>query len=262
MHLSGLADRVVVVTGAAGGIGSAVCRALAGCGARVAAVDRDGAGLARLEAAAAATDGTCVPVRSYACDVTAADAAEETLPRVEEDLGPVAALVNVAGVLRCGPALACTPADWAAVMAVNATAVFLWSKAAAALMARHGRGGIVTVASNAAGIPRAGMAAYAASKAAAAAYTLSLGLETAPLGIRANVVCPGTTDTPMLGRLGPDAAAAAVRGDPAAYRTGIPAGRVAEPGDVADAVLFLLSDQARHITLHSLYVDGGAALRG
>ncbi|MFG2292704.1 SDR family oxidoreductase [Streptomyces sp. NPDC048603] len=259
MHLTGLAERVVVVTGAAGGIGTAVCRALADSGASVAAVDVDEDGLARLEAPAGAPGG---PVLRYACDVTATGAAEETLPRVEKDLGPVAALVNVAGVLRCGPALSCTPADWAAVMAVNATGVFLWSKAAADLMAGHGRGAIVTVASNAAGIPRAGMAAYAASKAAAAAYTLSLGLETAPLGIRANVVCPGTTDTPMLGRLGPDAAAAAVRGDPAAYRTGIPTGRVAAPGDIADAVLFLLSDQARHITLHSLYVDGGASLHG
>ena len=96
----------------------------------------------------------------------------------------------------------------------------------------------------------------------------SLGLELAPYGIRCNVVAPGSTDTDMqramwAGRAGGAAAGAAavVAGDPAAFRVGIPLGRLAEPGDVADAVTFLVSDRARHITLHDLYVDGGASLR-
>ncbi|MFD8543038.1 SDR family oxidoreductase [Streptomyces sp. NPDC059649] len=260
VRLSGFDGKVTVVTGAAGGIGASVCRALAACGAVVAAVDDDVAGLGRL---VAERDGDCRrKVVAYPGDVAVDRSAREILPRVEREWGPVDGLVNVAGILRAGSALSCTAEDWSSSMAVNATGVFLWSKAVAARMAARGTGAIVTVASNAIGVPRMGMSAYTASKAAAAAYTLGLGLEVAPRGVRCNVVCPGTTETAMLAQLGPDAAAAAVRGDPAAYRVGIPNGRVARPQDVADAVVFLLSDQARHITLHSLYVDGGAALRG
>jgi 2,3-dihydro-2,3-dihydroxybenzoate dehydrogenase len=125
------------------------------------------------------------------------------------------------------------------------------------------RGAIVTVTSNAAGVPRAGMAAYAASKAAAAHFTRCLGLELAAHGIRCNVVAPGSTDTPMQRSLWNEETrdAPVIAGDPATYRTGIPLGRIATPEDIADAVLFLASERARHITLHDLYVDGGATLR-
>ncbi|MGH3239893.1 MAG: SDR family oxidoreductase, partial [Spirillospora sp.] len=108
------------------------------------------------------------------------------------------------------------------------------------------------------GVPRGGMAAYAASKAAAAHLTRCLGLEMAPHGVRCNIVSPGSTDTPMLRALG---AGDVIAGDAAAFRTGIPLGRIAAPADIAEAVLFLLSERARHITMHELYVDGGAALR-
>ncbi|UGY94909.1 SDR family NAD(P)-dependent oxidoreductase [Streptomyces gobiensis] len=260
MRLSGLDGWVIVVTGAGGGIGAAVCRTLASCGARIAAVDRDKEALRRL----LDKDGTDDGPQLMGCpaDVTLASAAEQVLDRVHAELGPVNALVNAAGVLRTGPAVCCPEDDWSELLAVNATGVFLWSRAAARRMAERRAGAIVTVASNSVGVPRTGMAAYAASKAAASAFTLALGLELAELGIRCNVVCPGSTDTPMLSAMGPDAAAAAIRGNPASHRTGIPLRRVADPQDIADAVAFLLSDQARHITLHSLYVDGGAALHG
>lgn len=250
----------VVVTGGAGGIGAAVCRSLAGDGALVAAIDRDSAALKALTADLDGTMGGMIA--PYIADVANEATVEAVLDQVESHLGPVGALVNVAGVLRCGPATRCSLEDWTALFEVNATAVFLWSAAAVRRMARRPGASIVTVASNAAGVPRAGMAAYAASKAAAVAFTLGLGLEAAAQGIRCNVVCPGTTDTPMLTSMGPQAAAAAVCGDPALFRAGIPLGRVACPQDVADAVVFLLSNKARHITMHSLYVDGGAALHG
>ncbi|MFJ6799033.1 SDR family NAD(P)-dependent oxidoreductase [Streptomyces sp. NPDC091268] len=252
--------RVVVVTGGAGGIGAAVCRGLAAGNASVAAVDLDAGGLDSLVRDAKGTGGGSVT--AYVTDVTAGGVAEAVLGQVESELGPVGALVNVAGVLRRGPAALCSLEDWSALFAVNATAVFLWSAAAARRMAGRPGASIVTVASNAVGVPRVGMAAYAASKAAAAAFTLGLGLEAAAHGVRCNVVCPGSTDTPMLAAMGPNAAAGAVAGDAAAFRAGIPLGRLAAPQDVADAVVFLLSEQARHITMHSLYVDGGAALRG
>jgi 2,3-dihydro-2,3-dihydroxybenzoate dehydrogenase len=106
------------------------------------------------------------------------------------------------------------------------------------------------------------MAAYAASKAAATSFTKTLGLELARYGIRCNVVAPGSTDTPMLTSLWADGDArrASIDGTPETYRIGIPLGRLASPDNVADAVLFLLSDRAAHITLHDLTVDGGAAL--
>jgi 2,3-dihydro-2,3-dihydroxybenzoate dehydrogenase len=123
-------------------------------------------------------------------------------------------------------------------------------------------GAVVTVTSNAAGTARADMAAYAASKAAAAMFTKCLGLEVAGFGIRCNVVAPGSTDTPMLTSMwrDPSGRTRTVRGDPGTFRVGIPLGRVASPDDVAEAVAFLLSDRARHITMHDLTVDGGATL--
>ncbi|MER7468111.1 SDR family NAD(P)-dependent oxidoreductase [Streptomyces sp. NPDC097981] len=250
---------MTVVTGAGGGIGAAVCRTLAESGARVVAVDRDEDALRRLRDA---HRPALAPSACYPADVRVASETEEVFEKAEHELGPVSALVNIAGVLCAGPVMSCAEADWHEMFAVNATGVFLWSRAATRRMTERRSGAIVTVASNAVGVPRAGMAAYAASKAAAQAFTLGLGLEVAAYGIRCNVVCPGSTDTPMLASMGPDAVAAAIRGDLALHRTGIPLRQVAEPQDVAGAVGFLLSDQARHITLHSLYVDGGAALHG
>jgi 2,3-dihydro-2,3-dihydroxybenzoate dehydrogenase len=129
-------------------------------------------------------------------------------------------------------------------------------------MQGRGAGSIVTVGSNAATVPRTQMAAYAASKAASHQFTRCLGLELAAHGIRCNIVAPGSTDTPMQRQLWTDAQAAEriVRGSIESFRTGIPLGRIAAPADVAEAVLFLLSNAARHITLHTLCVDGGATL--
>src|SRR5690606_32681922 len=120
----------------------------------------------------------------------------------------------------------------------------------------------VVVASNAARTPRLDMAAYAASKAAAVMFTKCLGLEVAQHGIRCNVVSPGSTDTPMQRALwsdqrGPEQV---VAGDLARYRLGIPLGRIATPHDIASAVVFLLSSEARQITMQELCVDGGATL--
>jgi 2,3-dihydro-2,3-dihydroxybenzoate dehydrogenase len=129
-------------------------------------------------------------------------------------------------------------------------------------MRERRRGVIVTIASNAARVPRMDMAAYGASKAAAASYTKTLGLEMAQYGIRCNVISPGSTDTGMLHSLweGPASRAATISGSLESYKLGIPLARIAEPEDIADAVLFLASDEARHITMQDLCVDGGAIL--
>jgi len=252
--------QVAIVTGAGGGIGAAVVENLAGRGAAVAAVDLNGDSVLRLATRLSAAG---YRVRGHACDVRDGAAVESLVTRVEDGSGPVDILVNVAGVLRAGPVLDTTDDDWRAVFAVNVGGVVHCSRSVAARMVTCRRGTIVTVGSNAAGVPRSGMAAYAASKAAAAHFTRCLGLELAGYGIRCNVVAPGSTDTAMLRSLsaaGIDADI--VRGDPDRFKVGIPLGRLASPTDIAEAVAFLASDAARHITMHDLYVDGGAALRG
>ncbi|MFH8529658.1 2,3-dihydro-2,3-dihydroxybenzoate dehydrogenase [Streptomyces tendae] len=258
---AGLDGRLALVTGAGRGIGAAVVTALVDQGARVVATDLAPEGVERL---AAEHDGGRITARPL--DVTDADAVERLMDDTERALGPLDIAVNVAGILRPAHVVDLTDTDWAATFAVNSTGVLNVSRAAARRMTGRGRGSIVTVASNAAGVPRTGLAAYAASKAAAVMFTKCLGLEVAGRGVRCNTVSPGSTLTDMqraLWTAGDERAAArrVVDGDPAAYRTGIPLGRIADPADIADAVVFLASDRARHITMHDLYVDGGATLR-
>ncbi|QFZ19619.1 2,3-dihydro-2,3-dihydroxybenzoate dehydrogenase [Saccharothrix syringae] len=257
MRTEEFAGRVAIVTGAAGGIGQAVVLALVDLGAAVAAVDLDGEALRALERKANVGRQA---VRGFTADVR--EPADAVVAEVERRLGPVDFLVNGAGVLRPGPALEMGPDDWDAVLSVNAGGVFHFSTAAARRMVERGRGAVVTVSSNAAGVPRTRMSAYCASKAAATAFTKALGLELAVHGIRCNVVAPGSTDTAMLRSLWTDDSGPAnsLAGSLPEYRVGIPLRKFATPEDIADAVVFLLSDRAAHITLQDLYVDGGAAL--
>lgn len=252
-------NQVAIVTGAAGGIGAAVAAALCRRGTAVAAVDRDAARL-REVVAKLTTDGG--RVEAFPTDVTSSTQVESTVDAIESRLGPVEYLVNAAGVMRVGEARHVTDADLAATMAVNVAGVCYMSRAAVNRMVPRRRGAVVTVASNAAAVPRFSMAAYAASKAAASMYTRCLGLEVARYGIRCNVVAPGSTDTSMLRETWQDDSGlrSTLEGRLDTFRVGVPLNRIAAPADVADAVVFLLSEQARHVTMHSLTVDGGAAL--
>ncbi|MEU6023275.1 2,3-dihydro-2,3-dihydroxybenzoate dehydrogenase [Micromonospora sp. NPDC048871] len=244
-----------VVTGAAGGIGAAVVRALAAAGVAVAALDRNPVALKEL---ADEVEG----VRAYPVDVSVSAEVDEVIDQVERELGGIGYLVNAAGILRTAAATELTDEDWNNTFAVNTTGVFHVSRAVARAMVPRRFGVIVTVASNATAVPRWHMGAYAASKAAATSFTKVLGLEVAGHGIRCNVVAPGSTDTPMLTSLwaDDDARRISIEGTADTFRVGIPLGRLASPADIAAAVLFLLSDRASHITLHELVVDGGASL--
>ncbi|MBB3052890.1 2,3-dihydro-2,3-dihydroxybenzoate dehydrogenase [Prauserella isguenensis] len=250
------AGKVAFVTGAAQGIGAAVARALRDGGASVVATDRSPGIVETYEAEPGIT--------GMPCDVTDSAQVDEVVARAEATVGPVDVLANVAGVLVKGPVASYSDEDWRFTFDVNTSGVFRVSRAVSARMIERERGCIVTVSSNASGVPRRGMAAYAASKAATTMFTKSLGLELADHGIRCNVVCPGSTDTPMQRAMwehdggGPDPV---LKGDPENYRVGIPLRRIADPEDVADAVLYLASDRARHVTMQELYVDGGATLR-
>lgn len=258
-HGGDMAGRIALVTGAAQGIGAAVARRLAEDGATVALVDVNATGVCHL---ADELTGRRCPARAYPVDVRDGAAVDGVVERVETDLGPIGILVNVAGILRTGPVLQLSDADWLALFEVNTHGVFRFCRAVARRMVPRRSGAIVTVGSNAAGVPRVQMAAYAASKAASSHFTRCLGLELAEYGIRCNVVAPGSTDTQMQWSLWTDGtdARSVIAGSLALHKVGIPLGRLAQPEDVADAVAFLASDRARHITMQDLYVDGGAAL--
>ena len=244
--------RIALVTGAAGGIGEAVVRQLLAEGARVVAADLHPAG------------GRDAGFWPLALDVADGGAVEAAVAEVEREWGGIDHAVNVAGILSTEGVFALDDARWRQVFAVNCDGVFHVGRAVGRRMRERRRGSIVTVSSNAGGVPRQNMAAYAASKAAATMFTRCLGLELGPYGVRCNIVAPGSTKTPMLASMweNEEGAAELISGQPERFKTGIPLGKLATPDDVASAVLFLLSERAGHITMADLYVDGGATLRG
>lgn len=250
MRLTGFDGKIALVTGAGGGIGAAVVRALHEAGARVVATDMT---------PPAASPG----IRAEALDVRDPHAVDALIARVEADWGPIDLAANIAGVLATGLVSETSDAAWRQVFAVNTDGVFHTCRALARHMVPRKRGAIVTVSSNAAGVPRHGMAAYAASKAASTMFMRSLGLELAPHGIRCNIVAPGSTLTPMQTGMWEDVSGAdkVIAGMPETFKTGIPLGKLATAEDIAHAVIFLLSEQAGHITMADLYVDGGATQR-
>ncbi|WP_200862997.1 2,3-dihydro-2,3-dihydroxybenzoate dehydrogenase [Amycolatopsis orientalis] len=228
-----------------------------------AAEETDGAAAARARDDAQLPVGEWRRVVPFVADVGDPEAVARVVADVERELGPIGIGVSVAGVLRPGTVGETSDEDWAATFAVNSTGVFTVLREISRRMQPRGSGVLVTVGSNAAGVPRTGMAAYAASKAAATMLTRCLGLELAGSGIRCNIVSPGSTDTDMQRLLWTDSSGEdrVIAGNLEQFRVGIPLGRIADPADIADAVLFLASDRARHITMQNLYVDGGATLR-
>lgn len=247
---------VAIVTGAAGGMGAAIAGRLAEDGLVVVASDTNAEGLAEV-AEKLRAGGHVVHARPL--DLRSSAAVEQLVAEAEQ-IGPIRSLVNAAGVLRMGPTVEFSDEDWAATFDVNVTGTFRISRAVARRMIPRGRGGIVSVASNAAHVARKSMAAYGASKAAMESFTKSLGLELAEHGIRCNVIAPGSTESPMLrAMLGPSNEAV-IGGSLADHKIGIPLRKVAQPADIANAAAFLLSDFAAHITMHTLVVDGGATL--
>jgi 2,3-dihydro-2,3-dihydroxybenzoate dehydrogenase len=253
MKLSGFVDTVALVTGAGGGIGTALVRQLLDSGCVVVATD-----------VVAPALPAHPRLHTRALDVSDAAAVDALVAATEAGIGPIGFGISVAGVLQVGEVTGIDDAQWRRVFAVNTDGVFHLGRAVARVMTPRGTGVFVTVSSNAAGVPRHGMAAYAASKAAATMFTRCLGLELAPHGIRCNIVAPGSTLTPMQTGMwaDEDGAQRVIDGSLPTYKPGIPLRKLATPDDIAQAVMFLLSDQAGHITMSDLYVDGGATLRG
>lgn len=232
------AGRTAVITGASGGIGRSV-RAL---------LERDGAHVVGWD-----VGGGGVPV-----DVGDRGSVERAARALND--GPDL-LVHAAGVHR-GGGIVDRGGEIDDLMRVNLMGTANVLAVIGALMRARGRGAIVTIASDAAVVPRPTMAMYGATKAAALQLALAAALELAPSGVRCNVVCPGATDTPMQRALwdGPEPPPGVIAGDPSGFRSPIPLGRIGQPDDVASLVGFLLSDEARHITAQRVMVDGGGSL--
>lgn len=252
-------NKTIVVTGAAQGIGEAVTRQLVAEGAFVYAVDLHRERLSKL---CAQLNQQGEGAEAICIDVAQGDVVEAAVDCMEGQRA-IDGLVNGAGVLFPDPFEAITRESWLGTFDVNVHGTFFMCHSVARRMIVRGRGAVVTIASNAGTTPRAGMAAYCASKAAAVMLTKCMGLELGRHGIRCNVVSPGSTNTEMLRALagdGDERDRRLIEGDQQAYRLGIPLRRIAEPEDIAKAVAFLLSDDANHITLHDLIVDGGATL--
>jgi 2,3-dihydro-2,3-dihydroxybenzoate dehydrogenase len=260
VELTGISGKVAVVTGAGQGLGEAIAIALGAAGAAVACADRNPETGARTAATITAAGGRAF---GAAIDVARRADAQALVAQTVDRLGRIDILVNVAGILRVAPVLELTDEQWDDTFAVNTKGVFLCSQEAARIMVGQGGGNIVNIASNAAVVPRIDQAAYCASKAAVAHLTRCFGLELSAHCIRVNAVCPGIARTPMQvelmqGSLGLEAAL--VGGAQEKFRIGVPLRKMAEPRDVANAVCWLVSDQAGHVTMQSIVVDGGGSL--
>ena len=241
-----LTGKTALVTGASGGIGSEIARALAGQGARLAL---SGSNVEKLEAFAATLPGehVCLP-----CDLSNAESVDALVPAAVAALGKLDILVNNAGITRDNLAMRMKDEEWDAVIRVNLEAAFRLMRAACKPMMKARSGRIITITSVVGATGNPGQINYAAAKGGLVAMSKSLAQELASRGITVNCVAPGFIRTPMTDVL-PDA-------QKDALNTRIPMGRMGEGGDIGAAVAYLASSEAGYVTGQTLHVNGGMAM--
>ena len=241
-----MATRIAVVSGGTGGLGTAICVALARQGCKVFAADIAGAP-ARDEAFRAATAGH--DVAAVALDVTDFDACAALVAGIEREHGSVDVLVNAAGITRDGTLRKMDKAQWDAVLAVNLDGVFNLTRAAIEGMATRGYGRIVNISSVNGQTGQFGQANYSAAKAGMHGFTMALAREVARKGVTVNSISPGYCETAM------------VMAIPEEIRAGIvaqvPVGRLGRPEEIARTVAFLAAEDAGFITGANIPVNGG-----
>lgn len=251
-----LAGKTALVTGAAGGIGSAIARAFAEEGARVLLTDRNEAAV-RAVAGAITADHGADSARCCAHDVTSESDWAAAVALVRAEFGGLSVLVNNAGIGKGAPIPLTSLEHWRQVMAVNAEGPLLGCKAALPLLVESGPAAIIQIASIAGVIGAPGLGAYAASKAALISLTRTLALECTQAGwdVRCNAILPAFVDTPLLdGFVRPGATREAVD---SALSAQLPARRLGTAREIALAAVYLGSDESRFMTGAELRLDGG-----
>ncbi len=241
--------QVAIVTGGAGGIGTAVCQAFAAEGAAVAVADMDEERADELAASIAGESGTAIGVQ---VDVTSEESVEAAVERIVRQLGRVDFLVHCAGNNLKSSILELNAADWQLVLDTHLTGAFLFSKAVGNRLVAQGEGGrVVFMSSVAATAPVPERGAYTPAKAGLIGLAKVLSLEWATYNINVNAICPGMVMTGMTERVykrEPELRVERLKR--------MPAGREAYPQEVADMVLFLCSDKAAHINGTAIPIDG------
>jgi len=241
-----LTGMTALVTGASGGIGSEIAKALAAQGARLAV---SGSNADKLEAFRASLGGDHV---ALPCNLSDAAAVDALVPQAVEALGKIDILVNNAGVTRDNLAMRMKDEEWDSVIRVNLEAAFRLMRAAAKPMMKARFGRMISVTSIVGVTGNPGQANYAASKAGLIGMSKSMAQELASRGITVNCVAPGFITSPMTDAL-PDA-------QKTALTTKIPAGRLGEGADIGAAIVYLASREAGYVTGQTLHVNGGMAM--
>lgn len=244
-----LENKVSIVTGAASGIGRAICREFAGEGACVAVADLDRAGAQQVAAEINAAGGDAIAVPT---DITDGGAVRAMASAVHDRYGRIDILVNNAGRRIIGNFLDVSEADWREMLDVNLTGHFLCCKAVVPHMVAAGKGKIVNMASIAAIVGRPNRVGYCAAKGGLLAFTRALAADLAAHNICVNALNPGLIETAMNACFAENAAVAPQ------WASENLAGRWGQPADVARAALFLASDESDFITGESLNIDGGS----
>lgn len=245
-----LTGKTAIVTGGSRGIGRAAALTLAEAGADVAVIYAGNTAAAEETVRLIEEKGR--KGLAIQCDVADEAAVTAMVKDVKKELGRIDILVNNAGITRDGLLMIMKEADWQAVLDTNLTGAFHCTKAVTRLMMKRRGGSIINITSVVGETGNAGQANYAAAKAGLIGFTKSVAKELASRNIRRNAIAPGCIETDMTAVLGEDTVDAMIKT--------IPMGRVAQPEEVAKAVLFLASDDASYITGQTLNVDGGMVM--
>jgi 3-oxoacyl-[acyl-carrier protein] reductase len=250
-ELFDITGKVAIVTGAASGIGRAIALDLAKFGAKVVIADLALEAAKKVVGEIESAGGTAIAIKT---DVADARSVQQMTQQALKKFGKIDILVNNAGIISRCTVMDMKEEELQRTLEINVKGVFLCSQAVAKYMVERKSGKIVNVGSSLSSRGSVcnlsgGGADYCASKAAVQAFTRTLAMELAPCGINVNAVAPGITNTPMHKGLW--------EGAKLYYENSVPLGRLAEPEDIADVVLFLVTDAARYITGQTIHVNGG-----
>lgn len=248
MAATTLESRKALVTGAAGGMGSAIAADLAAMGATVAVCDINAEGAEKVAA-------ELPNARAFKVDLSDPADIDRMVAEVRDELGRIDILVNNAGWDKVGPFVESDPSVWDRLISINLRAPIQLTHAFLPEMLEARAGRLVFVSSDAARVGSTGEAVYASCKAGIIGFSKTIAREAARAGITSNVVCPGPTDTPLLQEV-----AAGNEKLVQALTKSIPLGRLGRPEDVAGAVAFLCSERAEYITGQTLSVSGGLTM--